>query len=145
MPAGRLRLRTDGASRGNPGHAGIGVVLESEDGSVIDEIAEYVDRQTNNVAEYMALARALDRALELGASEVEVFSDSELMVRQVQGAYEVKNAALRLLFTRVEGLARRFRVFRIQHVPRAKNKRADALANQAIDRALGKSSTAADV
>ncbi len=134
---GVVRIRTDGASRGNPGPAGIGIVVEGSDGATLAEIAEYIDRQTNNVAEYTALVRGLTRALELGATSVDVFSDSELMVRQVEGRYEVKNDVLRTYAQQVRDLRRRFSAFHIQHVPRSQNRRADALANLAIDRAQG--------
>lgn len=137
---GALRVRTDGASRGNPGHAGIGVVIERvADGAVVDEIAEYLGRETNNVAEYRALVAGLTRALELGAAAVEVVSDSELMVRQIQGTYQVRNPGLLPLFAQVRSLRGRFPGgFRIGHTLRGGNARADELANAAIDRALGR-------
>lgn len=130
-------MHTDGASRGNPGHAAIGVVIErAEDGAVLAEIAEYLGETTNNVAEYRALIAGLRRAAELGATDVEVWSDSELMVRQMQGRYQVKNPGLLPLFTEASRLARRFRAFDMRHTLRGGNKRADELANVAIDRAL---------
>ncbi len=139
---GGLRVRTDGASRGNPGHAGIGVVIERvADGAVVEEIAEYLGRETNNVAEYRALVAGLTRALELGAAAVEVVSDSELMVRQIQGTYQVRNPGLLPLFAQVRSLRGRFPGgFRIGHTLRGGNARADELANAAIDRALGRGS-----
>lgn len=138
MVEGVVRIRTDGASRGNPGPAGIGIVVEGANGDVLEEIAEYIDRQTNNVAEYTALVRGLTRVIELGATAVEVYSDSELMVRQVEGRYEVKNEVLRTYAQQVRDLRRRLSTFQIHHVPRSRNRRADALANLAIDRAQGK-------
>ena len=138
-----VRLHTDGASRGNPGHAAIGVVIErAGDGAVLDEIAEYLGETTNNIAEYRALIAGLRRAAELGATEVEVWSDSELMVRQLQGRYQVKNEGLRPLFVEASRLSRRFAAFRIEHTLRGGNRRADELANVAIDRALGRGAPA---
>lgn len=139
-----VRLHTDGASRGNPGPAGAGVVLEAmPDGAPLAEIAEYLGRTTNNVAEYRALILGLQRALELGATSVEVVSDSELMVRQVEGRYQVRNAALADLARAVADLRRRFpQGFRIRHVLRGGNRRADELANAAIDTARGKATAA---
>lgn len=129
-----LVLRTDGAARGNPGPAGIGIVLESWDGEVIGEVAEYIGHATNNVAEYSALIRGLEEAARRGAREVAVFSDSELLVRQMKGEYRIKNEGLRPLFMRATELARtRFGRFDITHVPREQNKRVDRLANLAID------------
>ena len=135
-----LRVRTDGASRGNPGQAGIGVVIErAADGAVVDEIAQYLGQATNNVAEYRALIVGLTRALDLGATAVEVVSDSELLVRQVEGRYQVKHPGLIPLFEEVRRLRRRFSGgLRISHTLRGGNKRADELANEAIDRALGR-------
>lgn len=137
LASSAVRLHTDGASRGNPGPAAVGVLIErTEDGAVLDEIAEYLGETTNNVAEYRALIAGLRRAAELGATEVEVWSDSELMVRQMQGRYQVKHAGLLPLYREASGLARRFPAFRIEHTLRGGNRRADALANAAIDRAL---------
>lgn len=135
-----LRIRTDGASRGNPGHAGAGVVIErAADGGAVDEIAEYLGQTTNNVAEYRALIIGLARALDLGATAVEVVSDSELLVRQVEGRYQVKHPGLLPLFEEVRRLRGRFTAgFQISHTLRGGNKRADELANAAIDQALGR-------
>jgi|GEM_PF-915144 len=138
--ASALRVRTDGASRGNPGHAGIGVVIERvADGSTVDEIAEYLGQATNNTAEYRALIAALARALELGATSVEIVSDSELLVRQIEGRYQVRHPGLLPLYEEVKRLRQRFTGgFRIGHTLRGGNRRADELANLAIDRALGR-------
>jgi len=133
-----LRLHTDGASRGNPGPAGAGVVLE-RDGVVVAELSAYLGHTTNNVAEYQALLAGLQRALELGASGVEVVSDSELMVRQLQGRYQVRSPSLVPLLREARRLLQRFPDgHRIVHTAREGNARADALANQAIDAALGR-------
>lgn len=134
-----LVLRTDGASRGNPGPAGIGIVLESLDGGIVDELAEYIGHATNNVAEYNALIRGLEEAAKHGAMEVTVFSDSELLVRQMNGEYRIKNEGLKPLFMQATELARtRFGKFTITYVPREQNRRADRLANLAIDGAASR-------
>jgi ribonuclease HI len=134
-----LRLHTDGASRGNPGPAAIGVVIARvSDGRVIEEISAYLGEATNNVAEYQALIAGLRRAAELGASAVEVVSDSELLVRQVEGRYQVRHPGLIPLHEEVRRLKRRFAGgFHIRHTLRGGNARADELANLAIDGALG--------
>ena len=139
-----MRIRTDGASRGNPGPAAIGVVVEGQDGSVLAEVSLCIGRTTNNVAEYRALIAGLDRALELGATAVTVVTDSELMMRQVRGIYAVKSPALAPLLQQVRGLQRRFQDgFTIEHTPRGGNARADALANRALDAAARGGNTAA--
>lgn len=127
---------TDGASRGNPGDAGIGVVIRDPSGRTVCEVGEYVGRVTNNVAEYLALERGLKELLRLGARRISLRADSELLVRQLQGVYQVKNAGLRTLFTRVEGLLRRFETWEARHVPRRENAAADELANHGIDAAV---------
>jgi ribonuclease HI/probable phosphoglycerate mutase len=130
------KLFTDGASRGNPGQAGAGMVLLDDNGQELLTRAEYLGRCTNNVAEYKALILGLNSALEMGCQRLDVFMDSELIVRQITGRYKVKNAALKPLFTKTQGLLRRFKHFTITHIPRAKNARADELANQGIDETL---------
>jgi ribonuclease HI len=132
-PGRRLVLYTDGAARGNPGPAGAGVHIEAEDGSVLAEVAVYLGSTTNNVAEYMALLAGLERAGELGAREIEVRSDSELMVRQMSGRYKVRNEALQALHARAHELAAGFDRVRYVHVRREQNRDADRLANRAID------------
>jgi ribonuclease HI len=129
----RLRLHVDGASRGNPGEAGFGVYVTAPDGSEVASLFGYLGQATNNVAEYQALLHGLRFALERGASEVEVYSDSELLVRQLEGRYRVKNAGLIPLYREAQGLLLRFAKSRVSHVPRERNKKADALANQALD------------
>jgi ribonuclease HI len=130
----RVVLYTDGAARGNPGPAGAGVRVESSDGVAIDEIAEYLGEATNNVAEYRALLLGLERARGLGARKVEVRSDSELLVRQMNGEYKVKNEGLRALVTRARALENAFASVEYVHVRRESNRDADRLANLAIDR-----------
>jgi ribonuclease HI len=130
-----LRLHTDGASRGNPGAAAIGVVIaDPQSGAVLEEIARPIGRTTNNVAEYEALLAGLRRALELGAEGVEVWSDSELLVRQMEGRYQVRNAALQGLHAQARTLGGRFpQGLRMHHTLRGGNARADELANEALD------------
>jgi len=127
-------LYTDGASRGNPGLAGAGVVLFDDRGQELLGKSKYLGKCTNNVAEYQALILGLQAAQELGCPRLHVFLDSELIVRQITGKYKVKNATLKPLFAQVQKLLKGFKGYTIGHVPREKNKRADELANQGIDR-----------
>ena len=131
-PVESLTLDIDGAARGNPGPAGAGVVIWQGD-KVLEEFGEYLGEKTSNQAEYQALLLALRRARELGAREVTVRSDSELLVRQMLGQYRVKNPVLKLLFQQVADLKREFARFSISHVPRERNQEADRMANRAID------------
>lgn len=131
---GKLVIYTDGAARGNPGPAGAGVRIEGPDGAALAEIAEYLGETTNNVAEYRALLLGLERAQALGAREIEVRSDSELLVRQMTGAYKVRNEGLRPLVARAHALADAFTSVDYVHVRRESNRAADRLANLAIDR-----------
>lgn len=126
------RAWIDGASRGNPGEAGFGVLFERDGGR--EEITGFLGRTTNNVAEYAALVAALTHAVHSGCTELELFSDSQLLVRQLEGAYRVKAAHLVPIFLRVLALRRDLSRFSIRHVPREENLEADALANRAIDR-----------
>jgi ribonuclease HI len=126
-------LYCDGASRGNPGAASIGYVLLDAQGREVLAHGEAIGKNTNNVAEYSALLQGLEAAARLGVRRLRVRMDSELVVRQLLGAYKVKNAGLKPLFEAVQQQRRRFARFRIEHVPRAQNTRADALANQALD------------
>lgn len=132
----RTRIHIDGGSRGNPGPAGVGVVILGPDGQAKEQIHRYIGEATNNVAEYQALLLALERARVLGYTDIEVYSDSELLVRQIQGRYQVRNAALRPLFVRAQERIAGFRHFKIQHVPREQNMEADALANRGMDEAF---------
>ena len=131
----RARLFTDGGARGNPGPAAYGFVLEGEDGAVLASEGVAIGVATNNVAEYRALLAGLERALELRVPEVEVVSDSELLVKQMRGEYRVKNEALRALSLEAARLARRFDALEYRHVKRAHNELADRLVNQALDAA----------
>ncbi len=131
-----LQIYTDGGARGNPGPAGIGVVVVDKDtGLVLDEIAVYLGETTNNQAEYRAAITALQKAVDLGAKTVELISDSELMIKQARGVYKVKNADLAKRFLELKNLETQLggRV-QYRHVKREHNKKADALANQAMDR-----------
>lgn len=128
----KLIVYTDGASKGNPGDAGIGVIISSEDGGVVREIGEYIGRTTNNVAEYKALIRGLQECLELGASSVEISTDSELLARQIAGVYKVKSENLKPLYGEVMSILRRFQSVSISHVMREFNKKADQLANEGV-------------
>ncbi len=116
-----LRLHVDGASRGNPGEAGFGVHVTAPDGSEVASLYGYLGKATNNVAEYQALLHGLRFALARGASRVEVFSDSELLVRQIEGRYRVKNAGLQPLHGEAKVLLARFERARVAHVPRERN------------------------
>jgi ribonuclease HI len=128
-----VTVRTDGASRGNPGPAGIGVVLEVEGGSRRIERFEYIGEATNNVAEYRALLLALSEAEKLSPSSLTILSDSELLVRQLNGEYRVKSDLLRPLYREACHRLRGFPGTRILHVGRGENQDADRLANRAID------------
>ena len=129
----KARLSTDGGARGNPGPAAYGYVLETEDGTVLAAEGETIGVATNNVAEYSALIAGLEKALELGVGEVEVISDSELMVKQMRGEYRVKNEALRRLFLEASRLARQVGNVSYTAVRREHNKLADQLVNDALD------------
>jgi ribonuclease HI len=131
----RARLFTDGGARGNPGPAAYGFVLEAEDGTVLAAEGARIGVATNNVAEYRALIAGLERALELSVPEVEVVSDSELLVKQMTGEYRVKNEALRDLSIRAARLAREIGKVSYTAVRREKNTHADRLVNEALDSA----------
>jgi ribonuclease HI len=131
----KARLSTDGGARGNPGPAALAYVLEAYDGRVLAEHAERIGIATNNVAEYRALVAGLRKAVDLGVDDLEVVSDSELLVKQMRGEYRVKNEALRNLFLEAASLARDLGRVEYGHVARAANERADRLVNDALDAA----------
>jgi ribonuclease HI len=131
----KAKLYTDGGSRGNPGPAAYAFVLEAEDGTVLDARGETIGVATNNVAEYSALVAGLERAVEAGVTELEVVSDSELVVKQMRGEYKVKNKALQSLFLDASRLARGLSHVRYTAVRREHNELADSLVNEALDRA----------
>ncbi len=134
------RANIDGGSRGNPGPASYGVVIRDPRGEVVAKLKKYIGRSTNNVAEYYGLIAALDYAQSHGIRALRVESDSELLVRQMQGRYKVKSAALRPLFERARKMAQALESFRIEHVYRERNAEADALANEALDETAGANS-----
>jgi len=131
----KLVVHVDGGSRGNPGPAAAGAVVSTPDGEIVDESSELLGVATNNVAEYRGLLLGLARARALGATEVEVVNDSELIAKQVNGVYKVKHAAMRPLYMDALAALREFDSWSIRSVPRAQNADADALVNQALDSA----------
>jgi ribonuclease HI len=126
-------VHVDGGARGNPGPAGIGVVVSDPEGNVLDRANAYIGESTNNEAEYRALLLGLDRALALGAREVEVVNDSELIAHQMTGRYKVKKETLRLLHQQAQAAVEGFERWSIRPVRRERNEDADALVNEAID------------
>jgi ribonuclease HI len=126
----------DGASRGNPGPAGAGAQVTGPDGSVLAEVAEGLGETTNNVAEYTAVIRGLERAHDIGATDVLLRSDSQLLINQLTGSYRVKSPHLQPLHRRVRQLAARFESIEYEHVPRERNTEADRLANRGVDEYL---------
>jgi ribonuclease HI len=133
-------VMVDGAARGNPGHAGCGVVILDGNGTLVKELSRYLGRTTNNVAEYEGLLMGLEELLRLRKKRIRVQSDSQLLVRQLNGEYRVRDEKLKPLFERAVRLLRQFDAYRIVHVPREMNRLADRLANKGIDDALKKSS-----
>jgi ribonuclease HI len=131
----RARLFTDGGARGNPGPAAFAYVLEAEDGTVLAAYGEAIGVATNNVAEYRALVAGLEKAVEVGVSELEVVSDSELLVKQMRGEYRVKNRALQELSVQAARYVRELEGISYTAVPREQNELADRLVNEALDRA----------
>jgi ribonuclease HI len=129
----KLVLHLDGGARGNPGPAAIGVVITDQDGEVVDQLAERIGVATNNVAEYEALLRGVARAAELGATELELINDSELVAKQLTGAYKVKHPAMKPLYERARAALAGFDGWQIRSVPRAQNADADRLVNEALD------------
>jgi ribonuclease HI len=133
-----LRLYTDGAARGNPGPAGLGMVIEDDHGGRLWGGHRYVGTATNNKAEYLALIDGLRRAADWKPDALEVYLDSKLVVEQVAGRYKVRHADLQPLHRQALGLLRNFPRVTVSHVPRERNRGADALANRAIDEGTGK-------
>lgn len=129
-----MTLHTDGGARGNPGPAGAGITLcDAESGEAIFEAGYWLERMTNNQAEYTGLIRGLDAASNAGAQELAIYSDSELMVKQINGEYRVKNANIKPLFEQAFGKLKTIPKWKLHHVRREQNKRADQLANLAMD------------
>ncbi len=134
---GWFTAHCDGGSRGNPGPAGYGAVIEDPDGGVVVKLSEFLGRQTNNYAEYKGLLAVLDWAVKSGAKRLRVVSDSELMVRQMKGRYKVKSPGLRPLWEEAQRLAMKLDGFEMRHTLRGGNKEADRLANEAMDQGTG--------
>ncbi|HXQ89004.1 MAG TPA: ribonuclease HI family protein [Solirubrobacterales bacterium] len=132
----RAIVNVDGGARGNPGPAAIGVVVRDGDGAVLEEVGEKIGEATNNVAEYRALLRGIELAAAHGAGELELIGDSELVVRQVEGRYKVKNAGMKDLHAEVKKALAGFDSWSIRHVRRAENADADRLVNEALDGVL---------
>lgn len=133
----KLVIYTDGGARGNPGPAASGAVIKDKDGETVVHVSRYLGKTTNNQAEYTAIIIGLERARTLGATEVEMFMDSELAVRQLNGQYKVKNPDIAKRFVEVHNLMQDFKKVTFRHLPREKNKEADALVNKSIDEHMG--------
>jgi probable phosphoglycerate mutase len=137
-PEGWIVANVDGGARGNPGPAGFGVYIRDAQGKSIAQLSEYLGHRTNNFAEYSALLAALEYAIQHGHMSLKVISDSELMVRQMTGRYKVNSVDLKPLYEKAQSLARKLDAFAIEHALREKNHQADRLANEAMDRGMGK-------
>jgi ribonuclease HI len=138
VPANCLIAHIDGGARGNPGPAGYGVFIQDQDGKKVAALSEYLGHQTNNFAEYQGLIAALEYALQHGPKALKVISDSELMVRQIKGIYKVKNPTLKDLHARATQLIRELEWFSMNHALREHNREADRLANEAMDKGMGR-------
>ena len=132
MKIKRVVIFTDGVAEPNPGPAAIGATIKDEQGKLVTSISQPIGRATSNQAEYRAIIAALERAISLGVSQVDMHSDSELVVRQITGQYRVKNASLKPLYQKVKRLQNRLKGFTITHVPREQNREADSLAGKAL-------------
>jgi ribonuclease HI len=137
-PAHYLIAHSDGGARGNPGPAGYGVVIQDQSGKKVAELSEYLGHQTNNFAEYQGLIAALEYAIQHGPKALKLISDSELLVRQIKGIYKVKNPTLKDLHGRAKELIAKLEWFSIGHALREHNQDADRLANQAMDKGMGR-------
>ncbi len=133
MSGKEMTAYTDGSSHGNPGRAGIGVVLQDGSGKVIARLGEYIGRTTNNVAEYMAVICGMQEALLRGAQQLTIRTDSELVARQLTGVYRTKEENLKRLMKLVRHLERGFSEFRVEHIPREENREADGLAEHSVE------------
>lgn len=132
----RLRVYSDGAARGNPGLAGAGAVIVEPSGQVVDRLGKFLGKQTNNYADYMGLLMGLKRAKDLGVREVEVFADSELMIRQISGRYQVRSPSLRPLYDETLVLLNHFERVKLVHVPHEMNRAAEEMSTRAIEERL---------
>jgi ribonuclease HI len=137
-PEHYLIAHSDGGARGNPGPAGYGVVINDQSGKKVAHLSEYLGHQTNNFAEYQGLIAALEYAIEHGPKALKLISDSELLVRQIKGIYKVKNAVLQDLHGRAKELIAQLEWFSIGHALREQNTDADRLANEAMDKGMGR-------
>ena len=133
MKQSRVKIWVDGAARNNPGPAAVGVVIKDEDGQSISQISQCIGNTTNNQAEYRAVIAALTEAIRLGAEQVNLYSDSQLVVRQINGSYRVKKAELKPLHQQVIELQSQLARLDIRYIPRQQNREADSLANMALD------------
>lgn len=133
MKIKKFYIYTDGCSKGNPGPAGIGVVILDAKKKKVKEIYKYIGEATNNIAEYNALLNGLEESLLMGSNEIVAYLDSELVAKQLNGEYRVKDSNIKPLFERALGFLKRFNSFEIKHIERSKNKEADKLANKAIN------------
>lgn len=138
IPEKHLVAHIDGGARGNPGPAGYGVFVQDQDGKKVAALSEYLGRQTNNFAEYQGLIAALEYTVQHGPKALKVISDSELMVRQIKGIYKVKNPTLKDLHARATQLIRELEWFSMNHALREHNREADRLANEAMDKGMGR-------
>jgi len=138
----KLLIHVDGGARGNPGPAGFGVVIQDETGKKVAALSEYLGHQTNNFAEYQGLIAALEYAVQHGPKALKLISDSELLVRQIKGIYKVKNPTLQDLHGRAKELIAQLDWFSIGHALREQNQEADRLANDAMDKGMGRARTA---
>jgi ribonuclease HI len=129
----RATIFTDGAARGNPGPASIGIIIKNEQGKIIASVSQRINTTTNNQAEYMAVVTALEKTISMGVRQVDLYSDSELVVRQINGSYRVKKDTLKPLYQRAKQLQNSLEGFTITHIPREQNIEADNLANRALD------------
>lgn len=136
-----ITAHVDGGARGNPGPAGFGAYITDARGKTLAELSEYLGHKTNNFAEYSGLLAALEFAIKNGHNSLQVVSDSELMVKQMTGVYKVRSPELKELYDRARMMTRKLEYFKISHVLRAKNKDADRLANEAMDRGMGRGSS----
>ena len=142
--AGRLTLYIDGAAKGNPGHAGIGVII-CQEGEVIKNISTYIGTTTNNIAEYTALIYGLQEALIMKAETLTIYTDSQLLFRQLNGQYKVRNSNITNLFRQIQHLLSGLPRVSIEHIPRQQNRGADKLATKAVQQALKKKGILGDV
>ncbi|MBU0605280.1 MAG: ribonuclease HI family protein [Candidatus Omnitrophica bacterium] len=133
MKSKKLYIYADGGSRGNPGPSGIGVVILDSNRKKIKESFKFIGETTNNIAEYSALVSGLEAAVALKATDIVIYLDSELLTKQLNGEYKVRDANMKILFNESLGLLKKFDSFEVKHIARAKNKEADKLVNKAIN------------